>query len=396
MKFYQRLRFKLIIAFFLTTLLPVLFTGFYAIVTSSESLHQQAIDNQQERVRIAKDNINAFLSTVQSDLMFLTESVPLQQYLKFRTDNTGSPEDLQQLEQLRQAVEREFLALSKHRRIYYQVRYLDETGQEVVRIDSDSLKSHIIAQNRLQNKAERYYFKDAIRLPRKQMFISKLDLNRERGAIEKPHKPVIRYALRVDDTKGKRAGIVLTNIDANQFLLRLSNTRLVTDDGFYASHPDKDKRWGRASDLGHGFDIDEEYGHIANKLKGHLATITTDDLTISSNKLTIPGSNTRWTVIVQERTDALLQSVHDFRFTFTLIIIISMIISLGLALYFSTKITHPIEHLTHLANQISKGKKLNESVNIDDEGEIGALAHAFERMRVSMVKALERLQRVRR
>ncbi len=216
-------------------------------------------------------------------------------------------------------MEQEFLALSKHRRIYYQVRYLDEKGMEVVRVDSDSLKSYVVPKEQLQDKSDRYYFKDSIRLNRKQLFVSKLDLNRERGKVEVPYKPVIRYAMRLDDSKGKKAGIVITNIDANQFLMALSSVRLATEDGFYASHPDKDKRWGRDTDLAHGYNLEQEYPELASKMHGRAATLATDDLTLSSDKILVPGTNERWTLIVQNETKDLLKSVYDFRFTLTVV-----------------------------------------------------------------------------
>jgi|GEM_PF-6521785 hypothetical protein len=100
MKFYQRLRFKLVLAFFFATLIPLLFTGFYAIYTSTNSLHNQAINSQQESVQTLKNNIEMFLATVQGDLMFLAETVPLKSYLKFRAENTGSTLDQTQREQL--------------------------------------------------------------------------------------------------------------------------------------------------------------------------------------------------------------------------------------------------------------------------------------------------------
>ena len=59
----------------------------------------------------------------------------------------------------------------------------------------------------------------------------------------------------------------------------------------------------------------------------------------------------------------------------------------------SARITRPIEHLTHIAHAISQGELINNRVDIQDKGEIGQLAQAFERMRVSMIKSFERLRK---
>ena len=47
------------------------------------------------------------------------------------------------------------------------------------------------------------------------VFVSPLDLNIERGEIEVPYKPVIRYATPVFDKENKAKGIVITNVFVN-------------------------------------------------------------------------------------------------------------------------------------------------------------------------------------
>ena len=48
-------------------------------------------------------------------------------------------------------------------------------------------------------------------LDKGQVFVSPLDLNIERGAIEQPLKPMIRLATPVFDSAGDKRGIVLIN-----------------------------------------------------------------------------------------------------------------------------------------------------------------------------------------
>ena len=78
------------------------------------------------------------------------------------------------------------------------MRYLDETGREAVRVDTDGKgQSSLISQDRLQDQSGRNYFKDRVALPMGNALVSLLDLNRERGKVEVPHTPVIRYGLPV-------------------------------------------------------------------------------------------------------------------------------------------------------------------------------------------------------
>jgi HAMP domain-containing protein len=411
MKIHHRLRTKLVAIFFIVTLIPALITGIYAIQVSSKSLRKQALSTQMEQAKTLKNNLLSFLVTTKGDLLFLSQSPLMKEYLSLRSTIRSSsksegaltvPPDSDEsakkapqnvLEQKRQALEQEFLALSRNRRIYYQIRYLDETGQEVVRVDSDGLRSQIIKRDKLQDKSDRYYFKETIRLFGQRTFVSPLDLNRERGQIERPYKPVIRYAVNVYDDNNRKAGIVITNVDAAQFIGPLGDIRLVNQEGYFVNHPALEKRWGGPNDLDTDYNLEKEYPQFAKEIIGQDGTISTPTITLSHLRVPVSGSVSHWTLIIQRNTDDILKSVTVFRAMFTVILIFTVLIALVLALLFSARITRPIEHLTNIADAISKGELVNNRVEVEDKGEIGQLAQAFERMRVSMIKSFERLRR---
>ncbi len=91
---------------------------------------------------------------------------------------------------------------------FMQVRYLNEDGVECVRVDA---KAKIITDEALQDKSQRYYFKDTMRTKKGRFWYSALDLNIENGAIEVPHKPTIRIAKRFFKD-GESLGIIIVNI----------------------------------------------------------------------------------------------------------------------------------------------------------------------------------------
>jgi len=201
MKIYHRLRTKLIIMFSIVTLVPALITGIYAILVSSQTLRTQAVTTQTAQAQMLANNVTSFLSVVKGDLLFLSQSPIMNDYLnllyrevllshakpdellQFGLESKTLPDVQHALGQKRQNLEKEFLAFSRNRRIYYQIRYLDKTGQEMVRIDSNGLRSWIVEREKLQNKSDRYYFKNTMRSFDNRIFVSPLDLNRERGEI---------------------------------------------------------------------------------------------------------------------------------------------------------------------------------------------------------------------
>ena len=86
----------------------------------------------------------------------------------------------------------EFLAFCKAKEIYDQIRFLNEKGMEVVRVDYNNGKPFIMPEEQLQSKIHRYYFKKTFELGPKELFVSPFDLNIEKKQIEQPLKPMIR------------------------------------------------------------------------------------------------------------------------------------------------------------------------------------------------------------
>lgn len=94
-----------------------------------------------------------------------------------------------------------------------QLRYLDETGQERIRIDRDEKDALPVRVegDALQDKSRRDYFLESSKNSADRLYISKLDLNIEHGKTVVPYTPVLRFALPVFEKK-KRRGIVIVNI----------------------------------------------------------------------------------------------------------------------------------------------------------------------------------------
>lgn len=74
-----------------------------------------------------------------------------------------------------------------------------------------------------------------------------------------------------------------------------------------------------------------------------------------------------------------------------LIVLVFILGAIGVAIFAAQKLTKPIIELTEASNNISLGK-LDESIQIKSDDEIGQLAEALERMRISLKQALDRLR----
>ena len=106
-----------------------------------------------------------------------------------------------------------FLTLARRNPLYQQVRWIDETGKERVRVSRDGDEPVVVDEQNLQDKRGRYYFEAANEMLFGELYISRVDLNEEHGRIEMPPRPVLRIATPVAGSAQQRRGVLIINID---------------------------------------------------------------------------------------------------------------------------------------------------------------------------------------
>ncbi len=112
----------------------------------------------------------------------------------------------------------DFLIAYKH---YDHVRVIDTHGHERLRVNYDNDQTHPVKPSNLQNKIDRDYFQEGIKLSAEQTFVSALDFNMENGKVELPLKPVIRFIKGIYDQNGRQLGMVIANYDASRMHKRI-------------------------------------------------------------------------------------------------------------------------------------------------------------------------------
>ncbi len=145
---------------------------------------------------------------------------------------------------------KELLRGLKIKSIYDQIRFLDSSGQELLRINYNNGQPAIVPQAQLQNKSDRYYFKETIQLKPNQIYVSPFDLNVENGKVEVPYKPMLRFATPVSREDGSAAGIIIVNYFGERVLKILHETSnstvnmLLNADGYWLKAPQSEWEWG--------------------------------------------------------------------------------------------------------------------------------------------------------
>ncbi|MGB3182376.1 MAG: HAMP domain-containing sensor histidine kinase [Cyclobacteriaceae bacterium] len=201
-----------------------------------DTLHQRLIDDNRYSLASKKAYLGSYLSSAIADIFFL--------------GNSDIPLRVQENPDTSSAAFRDLTLFSKAARRYDQLRILDTTGLEFIRINYLDGQAVITPPGELQDKGRRFYVLEARQLRPEEMYISPLDLNMEYGEVELPYKPMIRLIMQIGE-EGNR-GYLVGNILLNDFLDQLglvdstsaTSFMLLNDDGYWLQGPEEYRSFG--------------------------------------------------------------------------------------------------------------------------------------------------------
>ena len=135
---------------------------------------------------------------------------------------------------------------------YSQIRWIDNDGVELVRVDRIAAEVRTVAPSKLQNKSGRYYVREGLKLAQGEVYFSPLDLNIEDGVIEKPIQPMVRSVSPVVLADGMRHGMVVINYLATPLLNSLDpvagndgvHLALLNAQGYWLVGSQNGQEWG--------------------------------------------------------------------------------------------------------------------------------------------------------
>ena len=384
------IRTKLVLGMLLVSVPPLIIAVGYSVSVGRDLAYGYAVREQEHRVHAMAMDVERFLSGVQNDVLFLARSEELSEMLM--AAQTG---DKETYESSRATLEREFKSFAEVERIYGQVRYIDANGMEVVRVDLEGQQAVIVPHGQLQDKSNRYYFKDAISLPAGQVYVSPLDLNVEHGEIERPFKPMIRYATPVW-FEGHPAGVVVLNVLAAGFLDALAERSapdetvvMVDQDGYYLYHSRlEEKRWGR--DLGTGITLAQDYPQLwpqvlspVHKRDEHKSVRVGGEL-ITFTSFSPPGTEAyRWALLSIRSSRSVLAPIVRFEWGGVGITLAALFAVWGFSAWSSRLLVRPIRHLADMAANMGRGD-LESPISLPSTDELGVLAQVLDRARLDL------------
>ncbi len=236
------LQFKRKFTYMCIPLLILINAFFFWFYTSQKEEELGKIQNYaNSRLTRQKEIINSFSAGIIKDLRIILSGHELIELIA-QDENASSCKPLIH----------DLLHMSKIRGVYDQIRYIAADGNEIIRINLNDGQPNAVTKDEPQNKGDRYYFRDTMRLKEDEVFFSPMDLNIENGQIETPLKPTIRIGAPVYDNEGVIKGIVIVNYLSKSLLDSFGSTiasgidhvLMLNRDGYFLKGLSQEDEWG--------------------------------------------------------------------------------------------------------------------------------------------------------
>lgn len=368
----------------------IFFLGFRAIINrqQEESIERQ-VYSEAGRLTLALRELN-------NDVHLLA-TLPLVQIIGEESRKSKSSE---RMEATKSQLSDVFTEMLRSKPYYAQIRLIGvaDRGRELVRVNRDGDSLIRVPKGALQQKFDRTYFQSAIAMRPGQLFLSPINLNRERGKLTEPHQPMLRAAIRVDAGAQAPFGAVVINLDFGRFIeAQFSRSEskysyfITNSSGDYLMHPNPKMTFG--FDLGSPHLLYDEYPDLGVLYQSGVETAMTrvadpatdDSRLVHFRKVYLfPDNPDRFLClgIAASHRDlsAGAMSISRNAMYATLVLVIAMLL---VAIIATRLLARPLEKITLAAQSLARGDDVSQ-LPVGHSGEIGVLARTFDHMAMSL------------
>ncbi len=222
------------IYFLLFGIIISIFGGIISYNIQLTTLENELKDKANEVMIIKKFTIlKEKIEDIDNIVYSISKNPTMKNYIKTKQENK------------RLELENIFLSIASINTKIMQLRYIDENGMEIVRIDrtNEQNEPYLVQHSFLQNKHNRDYFQTVSNMKEQKIWHSKFDLNIEHGKIEIPLRPTLRVALPIFNKQNEFSGMVIVNMLTTNLFNSIRNSSafehfILDKDGKYIIHPD--------------------------------------------------------------------------------------------------------------------------------------------------------------
>jgi PAS domain S-box-containing protein len=383
---------RLAVAMIALVAIAVTAVGWLSYRSLERMIPPRVLDRIETHSRLIGSDLQSHVRGAPADIASFRSAAALNGLIRGHLAGGIDPTDGVSEKTWRQRIAERLAAELDAKPAYSQFRILgyENDGREIVRVDRSGPNGavRIVPEAELQQKGNRAYFKDTIKLGAGEIYVSVLDLNQENGIIETPHVPTLRVATPVFAPNGKPFGIIIINVDMRRAFDRVrSSVRqggkiyVVNKRGDYLVHPDSTLEFG--SELGAPTDWRADFPYLAaslGTLQG-VADIVPDQAGQPNAAAFAPAilAGSEWIAVIETVPNAVIMApAAAIQKTSVLVGLLAVLSAAALAVLVARSLTRPIVRLT-AAVEAAAGNA-SAAIPVEAGGETGVLARAFARV----------------
>ena len=366
--------------------------GWLSYSSLEQAILPRVLDRIETHSKLVATDLQSHVRGARGDVAGFRSSVALNGLIRARQAGGIDPVDGLTETIWRERISTRLLAELEAKPAYVQFRVIgiENGGREILRVDRSGPNRTIrlARDSELQQKGDQPYFRDTIRKPANETYVSAIDLNQENGVIETPHVPTLRVATPLPGSDGKPFGIVIINVDMRPAFDRLrASARLggkiyaVNERGDYLIHPDAAREFGSQLGKSAGWQADfPDLASSAGATQG-IARIVPDQTGQPTGLALAPAilAGSEWIGVIETVPNAVIMApAAAIRNTSLLVGLLAVLSAAALAVLVARSLTRPIGQLTAAVEGIGRSDSI--AIPVDAGGEAGVLARAFARV----------------
>ncbi len=381
---HTNLKQRLTLLFFFITLFSASIIGWLGFRSTSSAYREKILQTDHTIVKDHVLRMEAFFSDRVADLRFLADFHALHRFAQWR--DVG---EVREASNWRLTTLNAFHSFARSKKIYSQVRLIDDSGMEILRINHDrnTDRTFTTPTDELQDKGHRSYYRAGMRLKPGEIHITPMELSVENNRLIIPHLPTIRYVAPIFGEE-RIAMLLVLNVYADHILdiveteAQGSRTMYLVDhSGFYLFHPDRERRWG--AQLDHGASLHRDDAALFTILEEQNGGVDVSDNYISTFQRILPLSGKPgqyWHLVNRSEKSVVLARLNQFKYLFIAVLLIIFFLTSYLAARFTGGILKPLAFVTGQLKQLSKGEIPRETIAYDTKDEIGDMLGSSEKL----------------
>jgi signal transduction histidine kinase len=321
----KNLQSKLLTLLVLSTVLPVSVVGIYSVSSSTKALTDLNVNQIENEISQQTLKIEHILGGVYSDVLMLSDVSQIQGNIRAREGDSIDRTESSSLTRAtytdwKNRAQKTFRSVMSSKPQYKTIQYLDERGNELVRLDVIDDKVVMRSPKELRNHAEAIYFRNTLQLKTNQVYISPIFLEKL-SSNSQLMESVVYYATPIDSKPGTRRGMIVVTLFVKSFTHQLEETNqrpdeitiLATKTGKYLVHPDHRKLWkNQTQPVANLF---QDYPlEVANQIRSRSqGSLQTESERIISYKTINSGLSSEMVIVYDLPKYTVLQSVSQLK-----------------------------------------------------------------------------------